>query len=95
MLLTNDIRDDGFGAQYQSIIWSILFAEVNGHTFYYSDIKWMNSDIDDNKKFIEDAVKLMNIKKHYPDVYSVYSLPQHTVYALKAPLFFEEIEKNK
>jgi hypothetical protein len=94
MLITNDIRDDGFGAQYQSIIWSIIFAEVKGHTFYYSDIKWMNSDIDDTKKFIEDAVTVMNIKKHYPDVYSVYKLPEHTVYALKAPLFYKEIEED-
>lgn len=94
MLITNDVRDDGFGAQYQSIIWSILFAEVNGHTFYYSPIRYMCSDISDNKKFIENAEKLMNIKDYYPYVYDVYSLANHTVYALKAPLFFKEIETN-
>lgn len=94
MLITNDIRDDGFGAQYQSIIWSILFAEVKGHTFFYSDIKYMNNGVDNDKKFIEDAVKLMNIKPHYPDVYSVYKYAEHTVYALKAPLFYKEIEND-
>jgi hypothetical protein len=41
MLVTNDYRWDGFGAQYQNIIWSILWAECNGHTFYYSDIERM------------------------------------------------------
>jgi hypothetical protein len=41
MFVTNDYRYDGFGAQYQNIIWSILWAEVNGHTFYYSDIERM------------------------------------------------------
>lgn len=94
MLITNDVRDDGFGAQYQSIIWSILFAEVNGHTFYYCPIRYMCSDISDNKKFIEDAEKTMNIIHNYPYVYDVYSLANHTVYALKAPLFFKEIETN-
>lgn len=91
MLLTNDLRYDGFGAQYQSIIWSILLAELKGDTFLYSDIREMENPTNDTKKFIEDAVRTMNIKGHYPEVTSVGKTP---IYAPKWPYFYGEIEND-
>lgn len=49
MLITNDLREDHFGAQYQSILWNVLFAEVKGDTFLYSDIPRMHNRSDDEK----------------------------------------------
>jgi len=91
MLITNDLRDDGFGAQYQSIIWTILFAEVKGDTFLYSDIVRMDNDTGDTKKYLEDAIHCMNIKGHYPQVESVGGI---TMYAPKWPYFYKEIERE-
>ena len=31
--ITNEIRNDGFGAQYQSIIGTILYAELNNYEY--------------------------------------------------------------
>lgn len=91
MLITNDLRDDGFGAQYQSIIWTILFAEVKGDTFLYSDILRMDNPSKDTKGFLEKAVKTMNIKGNYPQVESVGGV---TMYAPKWPYFYKEIERE-
>ncbi len=91
MLLTNDLRDDGFGAQYQSIIWTILFAEVKGDTFLYSDIVRMDNPTQDTKDFLSKAVATMNIKGHYPQVESVGGV---TIYAPKWPYFYKEIERD-
>jgi len=91
MLLTNDLREDGFGAQYQSILWTILFAEVNGHTFLYSDIPRMDNPTDNARKFLDDAVKTMNIQGHYP---RVDSLGKQLIFAPKWPFFYGEIENN-
>jgi len=33
---TNARRSDGFGAQFQSILWSMLYADMNGYTFTYT-----------------------------------------------------------
>jgi hypothetical protein len=88
MLITNDLRDDGFGAQYQSIIWTILFAEVKGDTFLYSDIVRMDNPEDINN-FLEKAIDCMNIKGNYPQVDSVGGV---TIYAPKWPYFYKEIE---
>ena len=90
MLITNDLRDDGFGAQYQSIIWTILFAEVKGDTFLYSDILRMDNP-SNTKDFLEKAVKTMNIKGNYPQVESVGGV---TIYAPKWPYFYKEIERE-
>ncbi len=89
MLITNDLRDDGFGAQYQSIIWTILFAEVKGDTFLYSDIVRMHNPEKDTSDFLEKAVRFMNIKGSYPQVESVGGV---TIYAPKWPYFYKEIE---
>lgn len=91
MLITNDLRDDGFGAQYQSILWTILFAEVKGDTFLYSDIIRMDNDINDTKEYIQKATATMNIKGHYPQVESVGGV---TIYAPKWPYFYKEIERD-
>lgn len=91
MFFTNDLRDDGFGAQYQSIIWSILFAEIHEGIFLYSDIKRMDNPTNNTQKFIEDAIKTMNIQGNYPSVTSVGKTP---IYALKWPYFYGEIENN-
>jgi FkbM family methyltransferase len=91
MLLTNDLREDGFGAQYQSILWTILFAEVNGHTFLYSDIPRMDNPSDNAVTFLEKAVAFMNIKGHYPKVDSLGKTP---IFAPKWPYFYGEIENN-
>jgi FkbM family methyltransferase len=91
MLLTNDLRYDGFGAQYQSLIWTILFTELKGDTFLYSDIREMHNPTNDMKQYIENAVKTMNLKHHYPDVTSVGKVP---IYAPKWPYFYGEIEQD-
>ena len=94
MLLTNDFRDDAFGAQFQSILWSILYAEVNGHTFFYSPIRHMNNAAENEKEYIEQAEKCMNLRNKYKNVFTAYSEKDHIIYALRAPLFFYEIENN-
>lgn len=91
MLITNDLRDDGFGAQYQSIIWTILFAEVKGDTFLYSDILRMDNPSDNTENFLQKAVETMNIKGNYPQVESVGGV---TIYAPKWPYFYKEIERD-
>lgn len=91
MLITNDLREDGFGAQYQSILWTILFAEVKGDTFLYSDIPRMHNPSDDEKTFLQKAVDTMNIKGNYPQVESVGGV---TIYAPKWPYFYKEIEHD-
>lgn len=91
MLITNDLREDGFGAQYQSILWTVLFAEVKGDTFLYSDIPRMHNPSDDEKTFLQKATDTMNIKGNYPQVESVGGI---TIYAPKWPYFYKEIEHD-
>jgi hypothetical protein len=61
---TNLIRDDGFGAQYQSIICAILCTELHGHPFAYSrpNLAKVYSAAE-----IEEMENLMNFRGNYPD----------------------------
>lgn len=59
-------RDDGFGAQYQSIIWSIIFIENSGDTFVYKDIeKMICGNYDEDPEYLEKIHKYMNLRGKY------------------------------
>ena len=59
---TNLIRDDGFGAQYQTIICAILCTELHGHPFAYSrpNLAKVYSAAE-----IEEMETLMNFRGNY------------------------------
>jgi len=67
MFLTNKKRSDGFGAQYQTIIFTILFAEIEGLTFAYSPFCEMEHNYDNDPLFIANKEDLINIKKNFPN----------------------------
>ena len=91
MYLTNEVRFDGFGAQYQSIVWTILYAEMNGHTFLYSDIPYMENPTEDAAQFLRDAIECMNLRPHFSHVTTVKEEP---IFIPKVPSFFGIIEKQ-
>lgn len=65
MYIVNKEREDGFGAQYQSIIFSILFSELQGFNFAYRPFKSMEHNYDLDPNFIEKKENLINIKNNY------------------------------
>jgi hypothetical protein len=68
MYVTNCIRGDGFGAQYQNIIWAILYAELNGYNFYYTPFSSMEHNYDNDTEFLSKKESLINIIVNFPTV---------------------------
>ena len=64
-MFVNKMRDDGFGAQYQSIIASIIYSEQNNKEFIYSKpnlehvYEKESNDllIDKNEKYRQELLK--------------------------------------
>jgi hypothetical protein len=108
MFITNDLREDAFGAQYQSIIWSILFAECNNHTFLYSDIVRMLGDYGYPGEYVDTSIKYHNIRESEKEYVrkatecmnikgnypDVNTIGRNPIMALKWPYFYSEIEKD-
>ena len=65
MYITNKTRTDGFGAQYQCIIFTILFADLMGLEFVYTPFEKMEHNYDDDSNFLEKKEKLINILNNY------------------------------
>lgn len=91
MYITNIERPDGFGAQFQGILWAILYAECNGHTFVYSDIKEMAHNYDNQPNFVQELEDFMGIKKHYPSLSTIGDAP---IQRYRSDEYYKEIEKN-
>jgi hypothetical protein len=76
MIVTNCVRGDGFGAQYQNIIWAILYAELNNHEFYYTPFNSMEHNYENDFEFLIKKENLINIINTYP---TVSELPSDTI----------------
>ena len=58
-------RYDGFGAQYQTMIYCILYAEESQNMYAYRSIQKIDHNYHNNDKFIDNIEDLMNLKKNY------------------------------
>jgi hypothetical protein len=65
MYITNKVRTDGFGAQYQTIIFTILYAELKNLEFVYTPFDEMDHNYGNDPFFIEKKEKLINLINHF------------------------------
>jgi hypothetical protein len=64
--VTNPARKDGFGAQLQSVIYSMIFAELTGNEFLYTPFAEMEHNYHDDQQFLEKKEWLINLLGHVP-----------------------------
>lgn len=69
--LINIERTDGFGAQFQSIIFYILYAELNGLEFAYRPITDMEHNYDNDPNFIVQINEFINIIDNFSTISNV------------------------
>ena len=50
--ITNPERTDGFGAQFQTIIASAIYAELNNIPYIYTPFKMMEHNYDNDPEFL-------------------------------------------
>jgi hypothetical protein len=68
MYLTNTLRKDGFGGQFQSLLFNLLYSEVTGNTFVYTDIidiATITYNAETNENTLDEVVDYMCIKQNY------------------------------
>lgn len=58
-------RTDGFGAQFQTLIYGIVTLEYNGITYYHTPIERMEHNYENDPNFLNKIERLMNIKDNY------------------------------
>lgn len=91
MYIVNAPRNDGFGAQYQTIIFSILYAELNGLPFAYRPFTLMEHNYDNDPLFVEKKENLINIKGNYP---SHENIPYDEIKRVDLSTIYNLVESN-
>ena len=61
----NPKRSDGFGAQFQNIIWTYIYCKMNDFEFYYLPFSKMEHNYDNDKYFIKNKEYFINFDKHF------------------------------
>jgi hypothetical protein len=69
--ITNFEREDGFGGQYMSIIYSIIYAELVNAEFVYTPFKLMEHNYDNDPCFLNKKEEFINIKNNYKNINDV------------------------
>lgn len=87
MSYTHQKRMDGFGAQYQTIITTILYCNKKNMTYFYSPLKYVEHNYDNDPDYIHNLESLMNLKDN------IQNHDDNTV-ELKFGLVNSEFEKN-
>lgn len=82
--ITNFSRDDGFGAQYQTILYSIIYAELIKKEFVYTPFIKMEHNYNNDTCFLQDKEKLINIIGNYKTINQVdsYETTDHSIYKI-------------
>jgi hypothetical protein len=67
MYVTNCFRNDGFGAQYQTIIYSAIYSEFIKAKFAYTPFKEMEHNYDNDLNFLKNKENFINIIENFPN----------------------------
>jgi hypothetical protein len=59
-IITNPLRSDGFGGQFQTIIYAMIYAELNNMPFRYTPFRKMEHNYDNDAEFLKDKEQLIN-----------------------------------
>jgi hypothetical protein len=77
------VRRDGFGAQFQGIIYTIIFAYFNDYEYVNRPIEFVDHNYDNNYNFMETIHNCMNIQDNYLNISQVNSfieIPREYIY---------------
>lgn len=64
-VVTNWSRIDGFGSQFQTIIYAVLYADLNNVKFVYTPFKNLEHNYDNDPEFTEKLERLINFRDHF------------------------------
>jgi len=68
---TNTLRNDGFGANFQTLLWTILYLETNNLQFVYTDIPEIAHNYENDLSFVHKLETYMAVKKNYINIKEV------------------------
>jgi hypothetical protein len=91
MFCTSDPRDDGFGAQFQNIVWDILYSENNGYKYVFVPPKKIDHNYTNDPNFVQRLINYMNVEERY----SIKTIPTDTPLHINLRSYlYEEIQNN-
>jgi len=64
-VITNKIEQDGFGSQFQNIISTVMYAELNNKEYVYTPFQTMAHNYINTSGFLEKKETLINFMNHF------------------------------
>lgn len=83
MIITNPTRNDGFGAQYQNVLFTALYSELTNNKFVYTPFKEMEHNYNNDPTFLAKKESFINLKESkykYNNEQDIKVLDNSTIY---------------
>jgi hypothetical protein len=93
MYCTSEARDDGFGAQFQNIVWDILYSENNGYKYVFIPPKKIEHNYLNESNYMERLINYMNIKDEY-SIDKLTDSERTSINIIKRDRVYDEIQNN-
>lgn len=88
---TNPFGKDGFGSQFQSIIYAVVYSEYHRKNFIYSPFRYMAHNYDADPTYLERKENLINFIGHFEVNYDE---KRQQLIGLKGYIVQDFFEKN-
>lgn len=88
MYVTNFTRTDGFGAQYQTIIYSAIYSEIIKKQFAYTPFSHMEHNYTNDLNFLNKKEQFINVINNFPNALQLKNVVSLT------PNIYSVIESN-
>ena len=87
-------KTDGFGSQFQSITFYILYSEFNNLDYIHKKIKIMDHNYNNDVNFIERVNNCMNIQGNYDDYDDIKNINDYNINTSSRSFIYDFIDKN-
>jgi hypothetical protein len=90
MFCTSEPRDDGFGGQFQNILWDILYSETNGYKYVFIPPKKIDHNYTNNSNYIRRLIDYMSVEERY----GIHTIPVDTPLHINIRSYIYEVIQN-
>jgi hypothetical protein len=89
--ITNQAHEqDGFGFNYQIMVYSLFYAEKNNLDFKYLPMTTIEHNYDSDPNYIEKLEKMIQIRENFPNITDLDNCLDNILDGFKAISFFEK-----
>jgi len=86
--------NDGFGSQFQTLLYAIIFSFYDEKEFVYTPLNYVEHNYKDDPNFNENLENLMNIRTHFKNIGDFDENERNNIISYEIPPIKDKMDAN-